>query len=226
MTPRDARGANASAPERRVRVLIADDDPLYRDGVVKLFEREAAFEVVGEAGNGDEALDEIRRKRPDIAILDLKLPERDGIEVLEALERERLGTKVVIVSAYEDSAMVYQAIAAGARAYLLKLVKGDVLCDVVLAVDRGETVIPPALQAGLASELRSRRERAEEPVLSARELEILRLAAEGRTTKEIADELFLAATTVKTHLQHIYDKLEVSDRAAAVAKAIRRGWLK
>jgi two-component system nitrate/nitrite response regulator NarL len=205
-------------------VLIADDHPLYRDGIAKVL-RHAGFDLVAEAQDGEEALEEIRRTRPDIALLDLMLPGRDGIQVLEALEREGVPTKVMIVSAYEDSAMVYRAIAAGARAYLLKLVEGDALCDAVRAVERSETVIPPRLQGALADEMRNRRERPDEPRLTPRELEILRLAADGRSTREIADELFLAVTTVKTHLQHIYEKLDVPDRAAAVAKAMRRGWL-
>jgi two-component system, NarL family, nitrate/nitrite response regulator NarL len=215
---------NTAAPNRPVRVLIADDHPLYRDGITKVL-RSAGFQLVGEAADGEQALQEIRRTQPDVAVLDLMLPKRDAIEVLEALEQEGPSTKVMIVSAYEDRTMVYRAIAAGARAYLLKLVKGEALCEAVLAVNRGETVIPPQLQGALADELRSRRDRPDEPKLTARELEILRLAADGRSTKEIADELFLAVTTVKTHLQHIYEKLEVPDRVAAVAKVMRRGWL-
>jgi two-component system nitrate/nitrite response regulator NarL len=221
----EARASGRGA-HRRVRVLIADDHPLYRKGVLKVFERRAEFEVVGEAADGDQALEAIRRTSPDVVILDLRLPKLTGVEVIEALERERLETKVVIVSAYEDSSMIYRAIAAGARAYLLKLVQGNALADAVLAVDRGETLIPAELQAGLASELRSRHKHPDGPMLSARELEVLRLAAEGRSTREIADELFLGVTTVKTHLSHIYDKLEVSDRTAAVAKGLRQGWLK
>ncbi len=221
----EAAPANKASPaDRRLRVLIADDHPLYRDGIAKVLQQ-GGLELVGSAEDGDEALAEIRRTQPDVAILDLMLPERDAIEVLEALEQEGLSTKVVIVSAYEDRGMVYRAIAAGARAYLLKLVEGETLCDAIVAVDRGETVIPPRLQGLLADELRSRHEQSEEPRLTERELEILRLAADGRSTKEIADELFLAVTTVKTHLQHIYEKLEVPDRVAAVATVMRKGWL-
>lgn len=211
-------------PTRPLRVLIADDHPLYRDGITKVLQQ-AGFELVGSAEDGEEALAEIRRVRPDVAVLDLMLPQRDAIDVINAIEQEGLSTKVVIVSAYEESAMIYRAIAAGARAYLLKLVEGETLCEAIVAVDRGETVIPPRLQGLLADEMRSRRERSEGPRLTERELEILRLASDGRSTKEIADELFLAVPTVKTHLQHIYEKLEVPDRVAAVAKVMRQGWL-
>lgn len=220
----ESADSRQAPPHRQVRVLIADDHPLYRDGTAKVLRR-AGFDLVGEAGDGDEALEEMRRTQPDVAVLDLMLPKRDAIAVLEAVEEEGLPTKVMIVSAYEESAMVYRAIAAGARAYLLKLVKGETLCEAVLAVDRGETVIPPRLQGALANELRSRRRHPDEPPLTARELEILRLAADGRSTREIAEELFLSVGTVKTHLQHIYEKLEVPDRVAAVAKVMRRGWL-
>ena len=158
-------------------------------------------------------------------MLDLRLPGLDGVSAVAALEREGSSTKVVILSAFEDSATVYRAIALGARAYLQKVISGETLCRTILAVARGETVIPPALQGGLASEIRARRERADDLLLTKRELEILRLAAEGLSAPEIADRLVVSVTTVKTHLQHVYAKLEVSDRTAAVAQAMRRGLL-
>lgn len=209
----------------RVRVLVADDHPVYREGIVRVFERRPEFELVAEVGDGAAALDEIRRLVPHVAIVDLRLPSVDGIAVLDAVEREHLATKVIIVSAYEDSATVYRAISRGARGYLPKVCSGESLCDSVLIVSRGETIIPPALQAGLASEIRSRRDREDGPVLTPREIEVLRLAADGLSAPEIAVRLFLSVTTVKTHLQHVYEKLEVSDRAAAVATALRRGML-
>lgn len=210
---------------RRVRVLIADDHPVYREGVARVIARYPEFQLVGQAGGGREALEQIRELKPDVALVDLRLPDIDAIRVVESLEREGLPTRVVIVSAYEESATVYRAISSGARAYLPKVCTGETLCGTILAVARGETVIPPALQTGLASELRARRERADDPVLTARELEILRLAADGLSAPEIAERLVVSVTTVKTHLQHIYGKLEVSDRAAAVAQALRRGLL-
>jgi two-component system nitrate/nitrite response regulator NarL len=208
-----------------VRVIVADDHPVYREGLLRIFTERAEFDLVSEVGDGAEAVAEIRRLRPAVAIVDLQLPDMDGIAVVEAVEREGLPTKVIIVSAYEDSATVYRAIAAGAQAYLPKVSSGATLCETVLAVARGETVIPPALQAGLASEIRSRRDRGSEPVLTPREIEVLRLTADGLSAPEIAERLFVGVTTVKTHLQHIYEKLEVSDRAAAVAQAHRRGLL-
>ena len=208
-----------------VRAVIADDHPVYREGLVRVFERRPEFQVVGEATAGREALDEIRRLRPDVALVDLRLPDIDGIAVTEAVEREGLGTKIIIVTAYEDSATVYRALASGVRAYLPKVCSPEALCHTVTAVARGETVIPPALQTGLAGEIRARRPQADEPLLTIRELEVLRLTAEGLSAPEIAERLIVGVTTVKSHLQHAYGKLGVSDRAAAVAQALRRGLL-
>ncbi|UGS35928.1 response regulator [Capillimicrobium parvum] len=208
-----------------VRILIADDHPVYREGVARVLAQRPEFEVVGEVDDGRAAVDEIRRLEPDVAVLDLRLPGLDGVSAAAVLEREGSPTKVVILSAFEDSATVYRAIASGARAYLQKVVSGETLCRTIVAVARGETVIPPALQGPLASEIRARRERADDPLLTKRELEILRLAADGLSAPEIADRLFVSVTTVKTHLQHVYAKLEVSDRTAAVAQALRRGLL-
>jgi two-component system nitrate/nitrite response regulator NarL len=208
---------------QRVRVFIADDHPVYREGVVRVLAPYPEFELVGQAATGREALAEIRALTPDVALVDLRLPDIDAIQIVESLEREALPTKVVVVSAYEDSATVYRAISSGARAYLPKVCSVETLAGAIRAVARGESVIPPSLQSGLASELRARRDRADEPVLTTRELEIIRLAADGLSTPEIAERLVVSTTTVKTHLQHIYEKLEVSDRAAAVAQALRRG---
>jgi two-component system nitrate/nitrite response regulator NarL len=208
-----------------VRVLVADDHPVYREGLARLISSRPEFELVGEVGGGREALHEIRRLNPDVAVVDLRLPDLDGIDIVESVIREGALARVVILSAYEESATVYRAIASGARAYLLKVCSGDVLCGTILAVARGETVIPASLQSGLASEIRARREHRDDAMLTTRELEILRLAADGLSAPEIAARLVISVTTVKTHLQHIYAKLEVSDRAAAVATALRRGVL-
>jgi two-component system nitrate/nitrite response regulator NarL len=208
-----------------VRVLVADDHPVYREGLARLISSRPEFELVGEVGCGREALHEIRRLNPDVAVVDLRLPDLDGIDIVESVIREGALARVVILSAYEESATVYRAIASGARAYLLKVCSGDVLCGTILAVARGETVIPASLQSGLASEIRARREHRDDAMLTTRELEILRLAADGLSAPEIAARLIISVTTVKTHLQHIYAKLEVSDRAAAVATALRRGVL-
>ncbi|MGW4395173.1 response regulator [Amycolatopsis nivea] len=208
-----------------VRVLLADDHPVYRDGLAAQLGSHAEIEVVGVSGDGVNALELLRRTEPDVAVLDLMLPGADGIEIIEQCAREGLAARCVIVSAYEDSATVYRALAAGARAYLMKIVSGQTVAETVLAVAGGATVIPTELQTGLAEELRRQARRQEQPPLTERERDVLRLAAEGTAIKDIAAELFVGVTTVKTHLQHAYEKLGVNDRASAVAAAIRRGLL-
>jgi two-component system nitrate/nitrite response regulator NarL len=209
----------------RTTVLVADDHPLFREGMIGVIRRDPSLAFAGECEDGRTALDEIRRSRPDVVLLDLRLPGIDGFAVLDAIQREHLPTRAVVVSAYQDSAAVYRAIALGASAYVSKTAAAATIRDAIAAVARGETVIPPELQAGLASEIRIRRDHVDRPVLTQRELEILRLAADGVSNAEIAERLHLSGTTVKTHLGHVYEKLEVSDRAAAVARALRRGLL-
>jgi two-component system nitrate/nitrite response regulator NarL len=206
-----------------VRVVIADDHPVYRQGVAGMIERRPELELAGEAGDATAALEAIRTLAPDVAVVDLQLPDFDGISLTDAVEREGLATRVLIVSASDDGPTVFRAFAHGARAYIPKVSSGELLCGAILAVARGESVIPPSVQSALTRELRARRERADAPLLTSRELEILRLCAEGLSAPEIAARLFLSVPTVKTHLQHLYAKLEVSDRAAAVAQGLRRG---
>lgn len=208
-----------------VRVLLADDHPVFRDGLARALRKRAELEIVAEAADGREALDAVRRLDPDVVVLDLQLPELDGMAVLDAIQREHRRTRGVVLSAYDDSGRVYRSIASGARAYLTKAAPANAIGDAVVAVARGESVFPPEIQAGLASEIRMRRELADRPLLSPRELDVLRLAADGMSTAEIGARLHLSAATVKSHLQHVYEKLEVSDRAAAVAHAMRRGLL-
>jgi two-component system, NarL family, nitrate/nitrite response regulator NarL len=209
---------------KRVRVYVADDHPLYREGVVRAMKDRPDFELVGEAGDGEQALADIERLKPDVALLDVKMPGRDGIRVLNAVERDKLPTRVIFLSAYLDSAVVYRAVAAGAAAYLSKDSGRQAICDAVAAVARGDAVFAPEIQAGIAREIRMR-EKDDRPVLTPREREILHLTAEGCSAPEIGLRLYLSPTTVKTHLQHLYEKLGVSDRAAAVAEAMRRGLL-
>jgi two-component system nitrate/nitrite response regulator NarL len=217
--------AGGSAPPRLVRVLIADDHPVYRKGAAGLIDGCPELEVVGEAGSGQEALDGIRDLAPDVAVIDLGLPDFDGIALLGMLEREGSPTRVVIVSASEDGPTIYRAFAHGARAYIPKVSSGDLLCTTLVRVATGESAIAPSIQSALTREIRARRDRSDEPLLTARELEILRMCADGLSSPEIAEALFVSVPTVKTHLQHVYAKLEVSDRAAAVAQALRRGLL-
>jgi two-component system nitrate/nitrite response regulator NarL len=212
---------SVAGARKKVRVVVADDHPVYRDGVVRALTASGQVEVVAEAEEGRAALAEIQKQAPDVALLDYKLPGLDGVAVVHAVVRDKLPTRVLLLSAFTDSSLVYEALQTGAAGYLPKEAKRDQIVDSVLACARGETVVPPELTAGLVSEIRMRAVD-EGPVLTDREREILRMIATGKSLPEIAGELFLGVTTVKTHVQHVYEKLGVSDRAAAVAEAMRR----
>ncbi len=210
--------------EGRVRVTVADDHPLYRDGMVRAIKQRPDLEVVGEAGDGRDALVQIQELQPQVAVVDFSLPSLTGLQIVTALSDLESPVRVLILTAYTESDLVYDAIAAGARGYLLKDADRHTICDAIAAVARGGTVFSPNLQEGIAEQIRAHRHDPR-PRLSPRELEILRLAAEGRSGPEIARILFLSPNTIKTHLANIYEKLGVSDRAAAVAKALREGVL-
>jgi two-component system, NarL family, nitrate/nitrite response regulator NarL len=208
----------------RIRVLVADDHPLFRDGLVRRIKERAELELVGDAGDGEEALACIRDLVPDVAVIDVRLPRLDGTGVAAAVAREELPTRVIMLSAFVESALVYEALAAGAKGYLSKETDRQQVCEAILAVARGEVVVPAALQAGLADQIRLR-EKSHRQRLTPREHEILTLIAAGASAPQIGSKLHLSTGTVKTHMQHLYEKLGVSDRAAAVAEAMREGLL-
>jgi len=212
----------SSAP--RVSVLVAEDHPLFREAIIRAIKERPELELVGEAPDGRTALEEIRRLRPQVAVLDWKMPGLDGLQVLRAVDRDALPTRIVLLSAFLDGSLAYQAVAAGAAAYLTKDADRRRIQETVLAVSRGETVLAPEIQAGIATEIRQRG-RPDGPALSQREREILGHIAQGRSAPDIAKLLFLSPATVKGHLQNLYEKLGVNDRAAAVAEAMRRGLL-
>ena len=208
----------------RIRVVIADDHPLYRAGLVDTVKRRPDLELVGQAGDGESALSEIRSLSPDVCVLDVKMPGLGGVEVLKTLEREGLPVNVVFVSAYYDSDVVYGALGSGAAGYLSKDSTGDEICDALVAAAQGRTTLGTDVQAAVAKEIR-RRSGDQERLLTPREDEILRMTADGLSAPDIARKLHLGATTVKTHLQRVYEKLGVSDRAAAWPRPRRRGIL-
>jgi two-component system, NarL family, nitrate/nitrite response regulator NarL len=210
--------------QRRVSVLVADDHPLYRDGITRAIRARPDLELVGEAGDGRDALALIQELVPDVAVVDVNMPSLSGIQVATALSDLESPTRVLILTAYTDSDRVYDALAAGARGYLLKDVDRRTICDAIARVARGRTVFSPDVHDGIAEQIRAHRHDPR-PRLTVREREILTLAAEGRSAPEIARVLFLSPATIKTHLSNIYDKLGVNDRAAAVAKALREGVL-
>ena len=209
----------------RVSVLVADDHPLFRDGIVRAVRERPDLELIAEASDGQAALSLIRELRPQVAILDLSLPELDGIDVLSAVRRDGLPTRVLMLSASTEGAIVFQAVSAGASGYLSKAAGRDQVCDAVAAIARGQTVLGEGLQDGLLDEVRARGVDDLRPILTAREREVLVLIADGLSAPEIGERLFVSASTVKTHMGHLYEKLDVSDRAACVAEAMRRGLL-
>jgi two-component system nitrate/nitrite response regulator NarL len=208
----------------RVSVYVGEDHPIYLEGLVRALRQRPEFDVLGSSTDGRRALEEIRRLGPDVAILDENMPGLLGNEVLQAITRDGLTTRVVMLSASVDSQVVFRAVANGVSAYLTKDSDRATICDAVAAVARGQTVLAPQVQAGLAGEVRLR-EHESRPALSPREHEILERTANGLSAPEIARDLQISTATVKTHLRNIYEKLGVSERAAAVAEAMRRGLL-
>jgi two-component system nitrate/nitrite response regulator NarL len=207
----------------RTRVLIADDHPLFREAIARVIAERSDLELVAEASDGRAALEKIRELAPDVAVIDVRMPKLDGSDVLLALREEGLPTNVVFLSAFLDSKTVYDAVAAGANAYLSKEAETDEIVTAILAAARGETILGPEVQTGLAEQIRFREENEARPRLSDREHEVLKLIAQGLSAPEIGERIHLSTATVKTHLQHLYEKLGVSERAAAVAEGMRRG---
>ena len=201
-----------------------DGQPLYRDGVARAIGARPELELVGAAGDGRAALAAIGAHRPDVAIVDGGVDGVDGERLLNAVARDGLGTRVVLIAARPEPCDVYAALVDGAAGYLTKDADARELCDAITAVARGRTVLAPELQEAVAGEIRLRAER-DRPLMSRRERQTLKLIADGLSAPAIARRLHLSTATVKTHLQHIYEKLGVSDRAAAVAEAMRRGLL-
>ena len=208
----------------RPRVVVADDHPFFRDGVVHGLNQSGRVRVVAEAGTGQDALEAIRREQPDVALVDYQLPDLDGIAVVHAVVRDGLPTRCLLLSAHTDSALVYQALQEGAAGYLSKDARRSEIVEGVLKVARGQVVVPAELAAGLAGEIRLRSQ-SSAPALSERERQVLEGFARGLSVPQVAQELFIGVSTVKTHTQRLYEKLGVSDRAAAVAEAMRRGLL-
>ncbi|MGP3961394.1 response regulator [Nonomuraea sp. 3N208] len=207
-------------PEAPIRLLIADDHPIVRDGLRGMFTGDPGFEVLAEAGDGAQAVELARALDPDVILMDLRMPRMDGVTAIRELARLGLRARVLVLTTYDTDSDVLPAIEAGATGYLLKDALRDELVRAVAAAARGEAALAPSVATRLLGQVRT-------PVdpLSARELEVLNLIAQGTTNREAAARLFISEATVKTHVLHIYAKLGVNDRAAAVAVAFQRGLL-
>ena len=206
-----------------IRLLIADDHPVVRDGLRGIFEASGEFEVAGEAANGREAVDRAAALRPDVVLMDLRMPELDGVSAIRALAERGVDARVLVLTTYDTDTDVVPAIEAGATGYLLKDSPPEELLRGVRAAARGEAVLSPSVATRLLGQVRQPA-RDREP-LSQRELDILGLIAQGCSNREAAARLYISEATVKTHVLHIYAKLGVNDRAAAVAVGFERGLL-
>jgi DNA-binding NarL/FixJ family response regulator len=204
------------AKKERIRILIADDHSVVREGLVSLVKRKSDMVVVAEAGNGREAVELWKAHRPDVTLLDLRMPELDGVGAIEEIRELDENAQIVVLTTYDGDEDIYRAIKAGAKAYLLKDTARDALVETVRRVHAGETYLPPQLAAKLA-------ERVSGQALSPREIEVLQRMAVGKSNKEIGSELFISEGTVKTHIKSIFSKLDVVSRTEAVATATRRG---
>ena len=207
-----------------IRVLVADDHPVYRQGLVQTLSERSEFELVAETEDGKTALERIRELAPDVVLLDLQLPELDGIGVLKALEAEEIGARVLVLSAYAEGGLIYEALDNGAAGYLTKGAAAEEICDAVVSAAAGERVLSPGLEQRLVSQI-GNQEGNDNSALSAREAEILSLMADGLSVTAICDQLHISDGTVRTYLRRAYEKLGVSTRPAAIAEAMRRGIL-
>ena len=209
------------AAESPIRLLIADDHPVVRDGLSAMFARDPGFEVLGEARDGAEAVKLAQALEPDVILMDLRMPGMDGLTAITELARRGVPARVLVLTTYDTDSYVLPAIEAGATGYMLKDAPRAELLRAVRAAAQGQAVLSPAVTARLMSRVRT----PEPELLSQRESQVLKLVAAGTTSREAAARLFISEATVKTHLLHIYAKLGVSDRAAAVAEAFNRGLL-
>ncbi|GAB1639807.1 response regulator [Krasilnikovia sp. MM14-A1259] len=204
-----------------ISLLIVDDHPVVRDGLRGMFSADPRFEVLGEAGDGAEAVIAAERLRPDVILMDLRMPRTDGVAAIKELTRLGILSRVLVLTTYDTDSDVLPAIEAGATGYLLKDARQEDLFRAVEAAAQGQAVLSPTVATRLMGQMR---QPASDPP-SQRELEILRLLAQGKSNREAAKLLFISEATVKTHLLHLYAKLGVSDRAAAVATGFSRGYL-
>lgn len=217
MEQRDRLRTGPQPPPARVfSVLIADDHPVVREGLATLLDRRPDIRVVGHASNGREAVEQFVAKRPDILLLDLRMPIMDGLEALATITSKVPGARVVMLTSYENEEDIYQALQTGAQGYLLKDSPVDQVADCIRSVTRGKRWIPPEVGAKLARRVATRN-------LTAREMQVLRVLAAGKSNKEIGVALNITEATVKVHVTHVLEKLHVSGRTEAIGVALKRG---
>jgi len=200
----------------RISVLTVDDHPLLREGIATLVNSQTDMALVAEASTGREGVDQFRRHRPDVTLMDLRLPDMSGIDAMAAIRAEFPEARVLVLTTFDGDVEIQRALAAGARGYLLKSMPPREMLDAIRHVHAGRKRIPPEIAAHVAEHL-------SEEALTAREIEVLRLVAGGNRNKDVAERLFISEETVKVHVKHAMGKLGANDRTQAVAIAIRRG---
>ena len=205
-----------SADRRPIRILSVDDHPLFREGIATLLAGQSDLTLIAEASNGREAIDQFRRHRPDVTLMDLQMPEMNGVDAMVAIREEFPSARIVVLTTYVGDALVLRALKAGAQAYLLKSLLRKELLETIRLVHAGQKRIVPVVAADLA-------EHATDDALSPREVDVLRLIAVGNANKVIASQLSITEETVKGHVKNILSKLAASDRTHAVTIALKRG---
>ncbi len=203
----------------RIRLVVVDDHALFRKGLVSLLEEMPDFEVVGQAANGQEALPVIEAVRPEVILLDINMPVMDGIQTLAAIRKSHPDQKVLMLTISQNDEDLISAIVTGANGYVLKNTEPDVLHNIIVQVAVGNSVLSPEITAKVLQAVRRSQTDRSRGLLSDREVEVLKCLARGQTTAQIANVLFISENTVKTHIRHILEKMEVNNRAEAVARA-------
>ena len=204
------------SPPNLIRILTVDDHPLLRKGIAALVNGEPDLKLVAEASNGNEAIDAFRSHRPDVTLMDLQMPEVDGIDAIDRIRREFPEARIIVLTTYSGDTQVLRALKAGARGYILKGHVHKELLDAIRAVHAGQKRIPPEIAAQLA-------DHATDDALTEREIDVLRLVAAGNANKRIADQLSIGEATVKSHISNILSKLRANDRSHAVTIGLKRG---
>jgi len=214
---------------KKIRTLIADDHAVLRDGMRHVLELEHDIEVIGDAGDGEEAVRLATSLNPDVAIIDITMPQLDGIEATRQIKALCPNVTVLILTAYDDEQFIFSLLEAGAAGYLLKSVRAHQLIDAIRAVNAGETVLHPSVARKVMARFMPVGDKTnlqeQSGAVSAREMEVLRLATRGLSNQEIGKELHLSEHTVHGHMQHIFNKLQVSSRTEAVVCALKEGWV-